>query len=104
MTRMLHYLDSIARKIEMLPIVRVKRDMAQANFAAAEESLDRSARLVAWLRSGVTSTSALDRAQAHIKYLEDTAEVMAQRLTKANERADRAEMTLAATTTRNIAA
>ena len=104
MTRMLHHLDSIARKIEMLPIVRVKRDMAQANFAAAEEGLDRIAHLVAWLRSGVTSTSDLDRAQAHIKNLEAAAEAMAERLTKANERADRAEMALAATTTRNIAA
>ena len=104
MTRMLHHLDSIARKIEMLPIVSVKRDMAQANFTAAEESVDRIARLVAWLTSGVASTSALDRAQAHIKDLEAAAGAMAERLSDANERADRAEMALAATIARNIAA
>ena len=56
MTRMLNLRDSIARKIEMLPISNVKRDMAQANFAAAEESVDRVARLVKWLGSGVAST------------------------------------------------
>jgi len=104
MTRMLHHLDPIARKIEILPIVWVKRDMAQANFAAAEESLDRIAGLVAWLRSGVTSASALDHAQAQIKDLEAAAGAMAERLANANERADRAEMALAAATTRNIAA
>ena len=104
MTRMLHHLNTIAQKIEMLPIDRVKRDMAQANFAAAEESLDNIARLVLWLRSDATSTGALDRAQAHIKDLEAAAGAMAERLTKANERADRAEMALAAATTRNIAA
>jgi len=100
---MLHHLNSIAMKIEMLPIVRVNREMAQANFAAAEDSLDHIASLVAWLRSDATSTGALDRAQAHIKDLEAAAGAMAERLTKANERADRAEMALAATTTRNIA-
>ena len=104
MTRMLHYLDSVARKIQKLPIPKVKRDMAQVNFTAAEESLDRVARLAVWVRSCVKSTSALDRAQAQIKDSEAAAGAMAARLTESNERADRVEIALAATAARNIAA
>ena len=55
MTPMLNLRDSIARKIEMLPISKVKRDMAQADFAAAEERVDRVAHLVKRLGSGVAS-------------------------------------------------
>jgi len=41
--------DSMARKIEMLPINDVNRNMAQANYLAAEATVARIVRAVAWL-------------------------------------------------------
>ena len=49
--RMLNHADSIDRKIEKLPISVVNRNLAQANNAAAEASIDRIARALTWIRS-----------------------------------------------------
>ena len=48
---MLNHADSIDRKIEELRISVVNRNLAQANNAAAEASIDRIARALTWIRS-----------------------------------------------------
>jgi hypothetical protein len=48
---MLNHADSIDRKIEKLRISVVNRNLAQANNAAAEASIDRIARALTWIRS-----------------------------------------------------
>jgi hypothetical protein len=48
--------DSIDRKIENLRISLVNRNLAQANFAAAEASVDRIARALTWIRSFIAAT------------------------------------------------
>jgi hypothetical protein len=48
--------DSIDRKIEKLRISAVNRNLAQANFAAAEASVDRIARVLTWIRSSIAAT------------------------------------------------
>jgi hypothetical protein len=53
---LLNHADSIDRKIEKLPISVVNRDIAQANFAAAEGSIDRIAHALTWIRSFVAAT------------------------------------------------
>jgi phage-related minor tail protein len=59
MKRMRNRRDSLARRIEKLPINTVKQDLAQANFAAAEAAVDHIARAVTWVRSFVAPTSAV---------------------------------------------
>jgi hypothetical protein len=57
MKRMLSSRDPImVRKIDMLPISIVDRNLAHANYAAAEAIVARVARAVAWLRAFVAST------------------------------------------------
>ena len=51
----------IARRIDMLPISIVNRSLAHANYAAAEASVARVARAVAWLCAFVASTRAQNR-------------------------------------------
>lgn len=58
MKRMLLGRDSIARKIEMLPINVVHRSAAQVNLAAAEAGVACVARAIEWLRAVASSTSA----------------------------------------------
>ena len=59
MKRMLSSRDPIiVRKIDMLPISIVNRNLAHANYAAAEGSVASVARVVAWLRAFVASTRA----------------------------------------------
>ena len=53
---MLNDTDSIDRKIEKLRISVVNRNLAQANFAAAEASADRIARAFTWIRSFIAAT------------------------------------------------
>ena len=48
---MLNHADSIDRKIEKLPISVVNRNLAQANNAAAEASIDRIVRALIWIRA-----------------------------------------------------
>jgi hypothetical protein len=48
--------DSIDRKIEKLRISVANRNVAQANFAAAEASVDRIARALSWIRSFIAAT------------------------------------------------
>jgi hypothetical protein len=48
--------DSIDRKIEKLRIGVLNRNLAQANFAAAEASVDRIARVLTWIRSFIAAT------------------------------------------------
>jgi hypothetical protein len=55
---MLNSNDSIASKIERLPINIINRNMAQANYAAAEASVVSVARAVAWLLACFASASA----------------------------------------------
>ena len=52
---MLNHANSIDRKIEKLRISVVDRNIAQANFAAAEASVDRIARALTWIRSFITA-------------------------------------------------
>ncbi len=52
---MLNHADSIDRKIEKLRISVVDRNLAQANFAAAEASVDRIARALTWMRSFIAA-------------------------------------------------
>ena len=49
--------DSIDHKIEKLPISVVNRDLAQANNAAAEASVNRIARALTWIRSFLAATA-----------------------------------------------
>jgi hypothetical protein len=56
MKRELKRRDSIARRIEKLPINAVHRSTAQANFAAAEAAVDRIARAVVLLHTFLEST------------------------------------------------
>ena len=58
MKRILNHRDELARRIEKLPIGHVNRNMAQANFAAAEAGLDHIAHALAWIRAIVVSMSA----------------------------------------------
>ena len=53
---MLNGIDSFDRKIEKLRISVVNRNLAQANFAAAEASVDRIARAFTWIRSFIAAT------------------------------------------------
>ena len=48
---MLNHADSIDRKIEKLPISVVNRNLAQANNAAAEASIDRIVCALIWIRA-----------------------------------------------------
>ncbi len=59
MKRMFNRRDSLARRIEKLPINTVKRNVAQANFAATEATVDHIARAITWVRSFVAPTSAV---------------------------------------------
>ena len=52
---MLNHADSIDRKIEKLPISVVNRNLAQANNAAAEASVDRIARALIWIGSFIAA-------------------------------------------------
>ena len=53
---MLNHADSIDRKIEKLRISVVDRNIAHANFAAAEASVDRIARALTWIRSFIAAS------------------------------------------------
>ena len=53
---MLNDADSIDRKIEKLRISVANRTLAQANFAAAEASVNRIARVLTWMRSFIAAT------------------------------------------------
>jgi hypothetical protein len=48
---MLNHADSIARKLEALPICRANRSIAQAHFEAAEARIDGIVRALAWMSS-----------------------------------------------------
>ena len=62
---MLESRELITRKIDMLPINVVYRNMAQANFAAAEASIAFFASVIAWFCTLAASTStAIHRSQA----------------------------------------
>jgi len=54
--RLLNHTDSIDRKIEKLPISVVDRNLAQANNAAAEASVNRIARALTWIRSFIAAS------------------------------------------------
>jgi hypothetical protein len=68
-------MDSFGRKIEKLRISVVNRKLAQANFAAAEASVDRIARAVTWIKSFIAATPRVER-QARVLWprLDNTAE------------------------------
>jgi len=55
---LLNGIDSFDRKIEKLRISVVNRNLAQANFAAAEASVDRIARAFTWIRSFIAARRA----------------------------------------------
>jgi hypothetical protein len=57
--------NSFNRKIEKLRISVVNRNLAQANFAAAEASVDRIARALTWIRSFIAATPR-DERQARV--------------------------------------
>jgi hypothetical protein len=53
----LNGIDSFDRKIEKLRISVANRNLARANFAAAEASVDRIARAFTWIRSFIATTA-----------------------------------------------
>jgi hypothetical protein len=68
-------MDSLDRKIEKLRISVVNRNLAQANFAAAEASVDRIARAFTWIRSFIAATPRDERqAKGDMSALDNTAE------------------------------
>jgi len=63
---LLNGIDSFERRIEKLRISVVNRNLAQANFAATEASVDRIARALTWIRSFIAATPG-DERQANVR-------------------------------------
>ncbi|MGE5169281.1 MAG: hypothetical protein ACM3JC_02780 [Rudaea sp.] len=55
---MLNYADRINRRLDRMPMSRANREMAKAEFAAAEANAERLARALAWAAHLVASMNA----------------------------------------------